>query len=299
MLPAVLLVLLAWQSPAADPPQQRFTSRSDLVVLHVAVVDSKSVLVPGLPREAFTIVEDGHPQTIEFFESVDTPVTVGLVLDNSVSMHRNRAGVVAAATRFVEASHPDDEMFTINFNEHVWHGLPRDQAFTSDRQELMRALQRSTARGRTALFDALRASLHHLEKGQRQKKALIVVSDGGDNASSASFDEVLRTALRMNAVIYTISIDDQYNREGNDDVLRKLASVTGGEAFFARHVEQAAGILERIARDIRCGYTIGYAPSRPGGGYRAVRVAVNAADKRRLKARARSGYVLGAEGDGR
>ena len=170
MLPVVLLALLSWQSPAAEPPQRRFTSRSDLVVLHVAVVDPKSVLVPGLPREAFTIVEDGHPQTIRVLRERRHPRDRRPGVGQQRQHASQRAGVVAAATRFVKASHPDDEMFTINFNEHVWHGLPQDQPFTSDRQELMRALQRSTARGRTALFDALRTSLHHLEKGSARRR---------------------------------------------------------------------------------------------------------------------------------
>lgn len=296
MLPLIFLGLLVTQTPAAQEPQGRFTSRSDLVVLHVAVLDSKAEFVPGLPREAFTVYDTGRPQTIGFFEDSDSAVTVGLVLDSSISMHRNRDAVIAAGISFAEASHPDDEMFTINFNEHVWPGLPRDQPFTSDREALKLALRESTARGRTALFDALRTALRHLDTGHRQKKVLIVVSDGGDNASTTKFDEVLAMALRMNAVIYTLSIHDQYNREGNKDVLRKLAAVTGGEAYFPTKVAEATRILDRIARDIRSGYTIGYVPETSGGGYRAIRVDVRTPDRRKLTVRARSGYVAGAGG---
>jgi VWFA-related protein len=300
MMGFAFLALLLAQAPAqvpalppAEPRPPRFASRSDLVVLHVAVTDRDSALVPDLPQNAFTVVEDGHPQEIHFFESARTPVTVGLVIDSSISMHRNRRAVVAAAARFTEASHPDDEMFTINFNDNVWPGLPPDKLFTSDRQELKAALDRTTARGRTALFDALRTSLEHLDHGQRQKKALVVISDGGDNASRTTFDQVLAMALKMNVVIYSISIYDQYNRDGNEEVLRRLAAATGGEAFFPRKLAEAEGILGRIARDIRNGYTIGYVSSKPGAGYRAVSVHVSSGDRRKLKVRSRAGYVAG------
>jgi VWFA-related protein len=203
--------------------------------------------------------------------------------------------VIAAATSFVDASNPQDEMFTINFNEDVWPGLPHGLPFTSDRDELKRALLRAGTRGRTALFDALRTSLEHLQSGQRQKKVLIVISDGGDNASTTRFEDVLATALRMNAVIYTISIYDEQNREGDKRILKKLAAVTGGEAFFPRHVTEASSILGRIARDIRSGYTIGYIPAASHDGYRPVRVTVNATDRRKLRVRARSGYVSGKQ----
>jgi len=220
-------------------------------------------------------------------------VTVGLVLDGSVSMQRKRPGLIAAGTKFADSSRPDDEMFTINFNENVWPGLPPGKLFTSDREEIKRALERTTARGQTALFDAIAAALKVLETGQRQKKALIVVSDGGDNASRARFEDVLATALRMDAVIYSISITDQYDRgEANPRVLRKLASATGGEAFFLSDADDATQALDRIARDIRTAYTICYAPGA-NEGYRSIRVDVRPPDRRKLSVRARSGYVAG------
>ena len=131
------------------------------------------------PAWAFTVQDGGHAQPITFFEHAESSITVGLVLDSSISMHRKRDAVIAAGNKFAESSHPDDEMFTINFNERVWPGLPPGRSFTSDREELRRALQRSGARGKTALFDALHAALTHLQSGRRQKKVLIVVSDGG------------------------------------------------------------------------------------------------------------------------
>jgi Ca-activated chloride channel homolog len=286
MLPLVLW-LLTLQPQTSEP--QRLKSSSELVVLTVTVMEGKSRYVAGLPREAFAIFEDGRPQPLAFFESADTPATIGLVIDNSTSMHRRREAVIAAGASFAASSHPDDEMFTVNFNEHVWRGLPEGQLFTSDRQELERALLAMTTRGQTAFFDGLHAALGHLEKGHKQRKVLVVVSDGGDNASRSTFDSVLQTALRMDAVIYTVSITDEYDRDAKPDVLRKIAAATGGEAYFLNDIAGVAPTFERIARDIRSGYTLGYTPE-PGTGYRAIKVRVQPPDKRRLAVRCRSGY---------
>jgi VWFA-related protein len=184
-------------------------------------------------------------------------------------------------------------MFAVHFNERVWPGLPPGQRFTTDRTELRAALMRSTARGQTALFDAILTGLKHLEAGQRQKKVLIVISDGGDNASRSQFDDVLDAALRMNVLIYSIGIYDQYDRDAKPKLLRKLAESTGAESFFPERADEVGPILQRIAQDIRSGYTIGYVPAAGPGrpGHRAVRVVVRPSDGRKLAARARSGYA--------
>jgi VWFA-related protein len=208
-------------------------------------------------------------------------------------MLRKRDAVIAAGMAFARSSHPEDEMFTVNFNEHVWNGLPASVPFTTDTAELQHALEQSTARGQTALFDAVRTALKHLADGHEQKKVLIVVSDGGDNASTSKFEDVLDTALRMDAVIYAIGMYDQYDRDAKPDVLRKLAKATGGIAYFPHDPENATRILEDIARDIRSGYTLGYVPSRPHPGYRTIRVEVHSNDQRKLSVRARAGYVAG------
>lgn len=289
LVDAVLVPVLASQ----EHSQKVFASRSEVVVVHVAVTDGKSQLVPGLPREAFTVYEDGQPETLSFFHNEDNPVTVGLVLDCSGSMQRKREAVIAAGLAFAKSSHPSDEMFTVNFNEQVWSGLPPSKPFTTDIEELRAALERSTARGKTALFDGLNAALTHLEKGHQSKKALIVVSDGGDNASATTFDQVLNQALRMDAVIYTISMRDQYDQDAKPEVLRKLSRSTGGEAYFPRKPEQVTGVLEEIARDIRSGYTLGYVPPPGGDGFRAIRVEARAPNGHKLSVRARSGYLSG------
>ncbi len=291
---AVTLVLLSGTSPtlfAQDSPPKVFSARSEIVVVHVTVTDGKSHPVAGLPRDAFTLYEDGQPEAVSFFHNEDNPVTVGLVLDCSGSMQQKREAVIAAGLAFAQSSHPKDEMFTVNFNEHVWDGLPSSKPFTTNVDDLRTALSRTTARGKTALFDGLSTALKHLNDGHEQKKVLIVVSDGGDNASSSKFEDVLDQALRMDALIYTISIYDQYDRDAKPDVLKKLAKATGGEAFFPRQLDEVTEVLQRIAHDIRSGYTLGYSPSRETPGYRAIRVEVTSRERKKLNVRARSGYI--------
>ena len=294
-----LLPPATWHLAAAaqePPPRAVFSTRADLVVLHVTVLDRKG-FVSGLPRDAFTVHEDGRPQSIRFFRNEDSPVTVGLVIDNSYSMQRKREAVVAGGLAFAQSSHPNDELFAIHFNERVWFGLPAEHPFTSDVGELRDALQRSTARGKTALFDAIATGLMHLEKGRAQKKVLIVISDGGDNASTKRFADVIDAARRSDAVIYGIGLSDEYSEDADPGVLKDLARATGAEAHFPDDIDDITRVLERIARDIRSGYTISYAPAAGAPpGYRKVQVAVSSPEGRKLKVRARSGYIAGAGG---
>lgn len=280
-------------------PRATFSSTSDLVVLHVTVIDRREGFVAGLPREAFTVYENGQPQRVAFFRNEDSPVTVGLVIDSSSSMHRKRDAVIAAGLAFAQSSHPEDQFFTTHFNERPWLGLPPGQPFTSDIATFRSALLRTEARGRTAFFDALALALAHVERGDAQKKVLIVLSDGGDNASRRRFTEVLDAARRSDTVIYTIGMADQYDDDADPDVLKQLASATGAEAYFPKDTRDLTRLLERIAIDIRSGYTIGYVPANSGEGFHEVRVDVTAPDKGALSVRARSGYMRkgGADAD--
>src|SRR4029077_909672 len=129
------------------------------------------------------VIESGQEQSIQFVRPEDIPATVDLVIDNSGSMQRKRSDVIGAALAFAEASNPQDEIFIVNFNERVFMGLPRGQAFTSDLSRLRASLENTRAEGKTALYDAVAAGLKHLERETHQRKALVVISDGGDNAS--------------------------------------------------------------------------------------------------------------------
>ena len=291
-LPILVCASAAQQPASQDPSRKVFSSKSEIVMVHASVRDHKR-LITGLPREAFSVFENGKPQTVAYFENEDHPVTVGLVVDSSGSMQRKRDAVIAAGLAFAKSSHPQDEMFTVNFNEQVWTGLPPSIPFTTDFEELRRALLRSGARGQTALFDAISLALKHLQDGHEEKKVLVVVSDGGDNASRTTYSDVLDAALRANAVIYTIGVYDEYAEDAKPEVLKKIAASTGGTSFFPKDPSEATRILEQIAAEIRSGYTLGYEPAATGPGFKTIRVEVHPPDGRKLTVRARSGYVAG------
>jgi VWFA-related protein len=263
----------------------------------VTVKDDRGAYVTGLPREAFAVVEEGKPQTVGFFADTDTPVTVGLLIDSSGSMHGNRDLVIAAATSFVDASHPQDEMFALGFNEYVVSALPPAAPFTSDSGALREAMYRSIgANGRTALYDAISGGLDYLGRGTRERKVLVVLSDGGDNASRATLQQVRIKAQSSNAVIYTIALVDPLSRDANPKLLREIAEVSGGEAFRPRDASRIPGVLQQIARDIRHAYTIGYVPTNAerDGTFHHLRVVVTSPDSRRLHVRSRGGYLAGS-----
>jgi len=292
----------AGHGPALPPPfavQQPsalvFSARSELVVLHVTVKDKQGAYVRGLTSEAFTVLEDRQPQKIELFASQDAPVDVGLLVDSSGSMLPNRDRVAAAAGTFAETSNPQDEIFALAFNEWVRAALPPYAPFTSDAKTLRTALSAAiAAQGRTALYDAILAGLDYLTQGMEPRKVLVVVSDGGDNASTATFDEVLRKTQASNTVIYTIALADPVDRDANPGRLKRLAEATGGQAFEPREISAVADVLREIARDIRHTYTIGYIPANSArdGHFRRIRVRVTAPDHRGLSVRTRQGYVV-------
>jgi VWFA-related protein len=203
--------------------------------------------------------------------------------------------VIAAARTFVESSSPDDEMFVVNFNEKVSLGLPDFLPLTNRPEDLTSAIANAPTRGMTALYDAIFEARNHLLTGTREKKVLIVISDGGDNASKHTLAEVLKLAEQSTALIYTIGIFDEQDRDRNPGVLRRLAGESGGEAFFPDEFKDTVAICERIARDIRHQYTIGYhsAGTAQPGVYRTIRVAVGGKGSGRLSVRARAGYIAG------
>jgi hypothetical protein len=188
--------------------------------------------VSGLPPEAFGVVEDGRAQTVRFFADTDTPVTVGLLVDSSASMHPNRRVVIAGATSFAEASSPRDEIFALAFNEDVYSALPPAAPFTNDSTVLRAALEHYvTARGRTALYDAISTGVDYFARGTPERKVLVVLSDGGDNASHATKEASVRKALASNAVIYTIALVLPGVHDANPALLKELAQASGSESF--------------------------------------------------------------------
>ncbi len=302
VLPMLFLIALAGganaQAPTASGGQEqgslRIAVNVDLVVLHATVRDRSGRFASGLRQEDFAVYEDGVRQSIRLFRNEDIPVTVGLVVDKSGSMRPKLGEVIAAARAFVRSSNPNDELFVVNFNEKVTLGLPEAVRFTGSSDLLERAISMAPPTGQTALYDAIGEALARLREGSRDKKVLIVISDGGDNASGRTLAEVLESAQRSNAIVYTIGVFDPGDPDRNPRVLRSLARTTGGEAFFPAHRNELVEICEGIARDIRHQYTVGYLSNgaeRPGA-FRAIRVvAGRGADK--LVVRTRAGYVAG------
>jgi len=286
------------QRPAEQPPpeeQQVFKAGAELVVLHVNVFDGRSDAVPNLPRSAFTIYEDGNPQDISFFEAGDVPVTVGLVIDNSTSMLTERDLVVAGTRAFADSSHPEDQMFAIVFNERVRLGLPKSIEFTTNRLQLVASLARFTPGGKTALYDAVIAGLEQLDKGAYQKHVLVVLSDGGDNASEHTEKEMLQRVEASSALIYTIVDPDVFTPgEGNRGVLRRLAKLSGGLAYFPKSERQVVENFTEIAGNIRRGYSIGYAPGSGSHEHdrpHRLKVTVRVPGRSDLSVRVRNGYA--------
>jgi len=264
----------------------------DVVVLHATVLDRKGVLVSDLVQDDFRVFEDGIRQEIECFSHEDIPVTVGLIVDNSGTMRPRRPEVIAAALAFARSSNPEDQMFVVHFNENVSFGLPDNMPFTDQVAQLEIALSGTTADGMTALYDAVAAGLDHLKKGNRDKKVLVVVSDGDDNASKKKLDQILAMARQSDAIIYTIGIFDENNPDRNLRALRQIASATGGEAFSPASAKDVVPICKRIAYDIRNQYSITYHPTnkKQDGRFRAIQVTAGAQGGRRLLVRTRTGY---------
>ncbi|HXE75579.1 MAG TPA: VWA domain-containing protein [Candidatus Xenobia bacterium] len=300
---AVLLLVAATLAAQVRPKktdQETLVVDVDLVVLHTTVVDEKGHLVTNLPASSFRVYEDNIEQKLSVFRNEDVPVTAGLVLDNSASMRPNRHQMMAGALRFVETSNAMDEIFVVNFNDDYYLDL-RDKDFSNDVKELKEALEKTNTRGSTAFYDALRASLQHLKRGTRQKKVLLVITDGVDNASISNFNTVLREAQQSEAGIYLVALPC----EGNDKrdcrrakrEMRKLADTSGGLATFPTSIEQVDALCRQIAHDIRNQYVLGYYPLNKArdGSFRNVRVEIVKAPKGagKLTVRHRMGYYAG------
>jgi len=264
----------------------------DLVVLNATVRDRNGRLVGNLAEQDFSVMEDGKAQTLKVFRREDLPVTVGMVIDHSGSMKSKLENVIAAALQFLEFSNPDDQLFVVNFNEGVSFGLPLAMEFTSSPSQLKAAILGAPTTGKTALYDAITLALKRLDYGKRDRNVLLVVSDGADNASRMSLDELLKIAGQSSAMIYAIGIFAPEDPDRNPEVLRKLAQATGGEAFFPKKLEDLAAICERIAREIRSQYILGYIPNNPerAGHYRRIRVAAKSEAYEKLSVRTRAGY---------
>jgi VWFA-related protein len=265
------------------------------VVLHATVVDQHQRLVTGLRQNDFAVYEDGQPQAITRFSREDIPVSLGILVDNSGSMRDKRQAVNSAALDLVKASNPEDEVFVVNFSDEAII----DTDLTSDINKMREGLQQIDSRGGTALYDAVVASADYLaKKGRREKKVLLVITDGEDNASTDTLEQAVRRVQDENGpVIYSIGILGGEREKRAKRALEQLALQTGGVAFFPRDLGEVDTISKAVARDIRTQYSIWYRPTRPQeqGGYRQVKVDVHAPGYNKLVVRTRSGYYAGQQ----
>ncbi|MGC9159063.1 MAG: VWA domain-containing protein [Terracidiphilus sp.] len=266
----------------------------DEVVLNCTVLDG-SQLVPNLKKQDFQVFEDGVPQTIISFQHADLPVSIALVVDNSGSMTDKRAAVSRAAMDLIEASNPEDEAFVVNFSDEAY----LDQDFTSNITLLRSALDHIESRGGTALYDAVAASADKLAADSRHpKQVIILITDGDDDASTLSLDQVIRRVQQLSGpVIYSIGLlfgGDMSRREEHQarNALKELSTETGGVAFFPRDLAQVDAIAAEVARDIRNQYMLGYHSTKPASepGFRRVLVKAHGRGLGRLTVRTRTGY---------
>jgi Ca-activated chloride channel homolog len=294
-------------SPTA--PDDNFTLNVNvhLVQLPVSVTSRDGKSLDNLPKSSFQVYEDNVLQDITLFKHEDIPISLGLVIDNSGSMRNKRQRVNSAALSFVREGNPDDQTFIVDFDDEVI--LKQD--FTANIADLVSALKDIHTQGETALNDAVYVSIDHLKKGTRDKKALLIVSDGEDNKSKYGINRLLdHIRDSRDVAIYAIGLLEENDFRGGifgrtpskkaKDNLKKIAELSGGEAYFPRSVEEVSSICVKIARELRNEYTLGYSPknTKKDGTYRTVRVNVSPPlGTSKLNVRTKPGYTAPTKED--
>jgi len=270
---------------------QEATFRSDarLVVLNVSVFDQAGKVVRDLGKTAFTVYENGEKQTVNVFRQDDVPISLGLIIDTSASMTDKRDRVASAALAMVKASNPEDEAFIVNFNGAAV--LSRD--FTNNMKDLEEALRNLEPKGETAMRDALRLGIEHLRhRAHKDKKVLLVVTDGEDNSSSETQAHLVQAAQQNDVIIYAIGLlgaEEPASAARAKKQLDELTGQTGGRSWFPNDVAEIANITPEIAHEIRNQYILAYTPTNlaADGTFRKVRVEV---DVPAAVVRTRTGY---------
>jgi len=275
------------------PGDAVFRADTRLVVCHTTVADRTGHLVIDLPPEAFSLRENGIPQHIKTVKREDVPVALGLVIDNSGSMAPRRAQVEAASLALVEASNRSDDVFVVNFNDETYLDLPPGVDFTSDLGKLQQALKRIDSRGGTAMRDAIEMSVKHLRKSRLDKKVIVVVTDGDDNYSGITLEELVKSAQQAGVLIYSIGLlaeEEPHAAHEAKRALETLAEATGASAFFAKDVAEVDRLAHQVAQDIRNQYIVQYTPANQtmDGKFRAIKIGVKGPGG--LTVRTRPGY---------
>jgi Ca-activated chloride channel homolog len=274
------------QNPVAPKPAQPaqqadddavFRSDTRLVVLNATVVDKNGKLITNLPESAFKVYENGVEQPLKIFRREDVPVSMGIIIDNSGSMRGKRAAVGAAALALVKASNPQDEVFIVNFNDDAY----LDQPFTADTKKLEEALDKIDSKGGTAMRDAISMSADYAkDKGKRDKKVLLVVTDGNDNTSNETLEQLVRKARQEEVLVYCIGLlneEDPREAKKAKRALRALAEASGGMDYYPKDIAEVDKITPEVAREIRNQYILAYSPTNQAldGSFRKISVMVN------------------------
>jgi VWFA-related protein len=289
----ILPAILCGQAASGGPDSGGdviFSSEARYVPLNVTVTDKSDHLVTNLQQSEFSVFENNVLQPIKVFKHEDVPVSMGLVIDNSGSMRSKRAGVEAATLALVKDSNPQDESFVVNFNDEAY----LDVDFTSDIKVLQTGIARIDAKGGTAMRDAIRMSIDHLhDKAKQDKKVIIVVTDGNDNASMVTLESLVKVAQQDGTLIYAIGLlgeEDKSEAAKAKRALKALVEATGGQVFYPKDVSEVEPIAHQVAHDIRNQYSIWYAPlnDKLDNTFRAIKVTVKAPGS--PVARTRLGY---------
>lgn len=297
----LIFTSLVWAQSPQPPAGEDATFRADtrLVILPVSVADKSGKLVTDLAQKSFKVFENGIEQPIKIFKREDVPVSLGIIIDNSGSMKEKRQKVEVASLDLVKASNPQDEVFIVNFNDDAWLDVP----FTSDLKRLEAGISKIDSRGGTAMRDAINLSLDYLKKeGKRQKKALLIITDGNDNASGISLEKLVNRAQQDEVVMYAIGLLDEEERREAKIAKRALDTLThesGGLSFYPKGVAEVDQLTLQVAREIRNQYTIGYSPTVQAmdGSFRQIKVTVNGAS--RASVRTRTGYYATPDSGGK
>ncbi|MGH9466230.1 MAG: VWA domain-containing protein [Terriglobales bacterium] len=287
------LFLFGLAALRAQKPQVP-TFRTDVgeVLVQVSVLDRHGQAVLHLPESDFTIYENGVAQKPDYFSAGDAPVSLGILVDNSGSMSSKRAQVDRAALNFVRAGNPQDQAFIVKFNDEYHLVAP----FTSSIEALEKGLGEINPAYSTAMYDAVIRGVEYLNRyGTRAKKVILLISDGADDSSAHSLQQTEQILEQQNApMIYCIGLSDpgdsRFVRRENARVLRSIADLTGGLAYFPRSLSQVNTVTRQVAHDIRLQYSMMYRSSARGPGYHAIRVVVHDPHQQHLRAYTRRGY---------
>lgn len=283
--------MIQWLAALLLVLQPIISVRTELITVSATVTDARGRPISGLRADSFHIIDEGEVRPVDVFHHGDAPVTLGLIVDRSESMEKKSAALRAATAVLLATSLRDDELFAIDFNARVSFALPQRWPFTRDAKLLRTALAAGDATGRTALYDAIAEGLEHAERGRAGKRVLVVISDGGDNASRYTYERLLARARRSNAVIYAIGVTGT----GEDaDLLARLCQDTGGAAYFPQSVDAIAEVSADILRTLREQYTLGFTPAagHDGRAFHKIEVSVAGDPAATVRVRTRVGSTL-------